>query len=187
MSRHRTAIAVVALVVVTAGLASAFAQSANELTGEPLLRALLAEMRSLRLSMQKNSAYELRGRLLLERARLHQEVIRELSREIEGASEILRPGESEMMMETEMEIVEGNIEARFAAHPNPEERKKMIEREKMMMERRKAMELRHREQMRVRFQRMETRLAEEREKLRAIEEELAQIQRELMAGAQTKE
>ncbi|HEU4522291.1 MAG TPA: hypothetical protein VFT12_09830 [Thermoanaerobaculia bacterium] len=172
-------VVILAAAALAIGATSLVAQTAAPLTGEPLLRALLDELRTLRVSLQRNSAYELRGRFLIDRARLHQETIRELSREVEQNSDYLRSSEPmEVSYEMEME----SMEARSAGIANPEERRKMIERHKEAMERRKEMEARHREQMRLRFQRMENRLAEEREKLRAIEEELAQIQTELTAS-----
>ena len=172
----RTWVVLLALAVAI-GATTVFAQTA-EPAGDALVRALLQELRALRVTMQKNSAYELRGRLLIDRARLHQETIRELSREVESGADFMRnePVEVSYDMET-------SIEARTAGIVNPEERKRMIEQQKEAMERRREMEQRHREQMRMRFQRMENRLAEEREKLRAIEEELAEIQRELTTTA----
>lgn len=173
-------VVILAVAALAISASSVFAQTAAELTGEPLLRALLEELRSLRVSLQKNSAYELRGRFLIDRARLHQETIRELSREVEANTDYMRSSEPvEVAYEMEMD----SIEARTVGM-NPEERKKMIERHKEAMERRKEMDARHREQTRMRFQRMENRLAEEREKLAAIEEELAQIQTELTAASE---
>ena len=170
----------IAFLVLLAVAAASFAQT-TALTGEPLLRALLDEIRTLRVSLQRNSAYEIRGRLLIDRARLHQETIRELSREIEGSADYLRPMEVDnTAMEHEAAMMEANMESRVASIPNPEERRKMIERQKAAMEQRKIMEQRHREQMRLRVQRLENRLAEEREKLRLVEEELAEMQKELM-------
>ena len=175
----KRSVVILAIAALAISASSLFAQTAAELTGEPLLRALLDELRTLRVSLQKNSAYELRGRFLIDRARLHQETIRELAREVESNSDYMRSGEPvEVAYEMEME----GMEARSAGIANPEERRKMIERHREAMERRKEMEARHREQMRMRFQRMENRLAEEREKLRAIEEELEQIQTELTAA-----
>ena len=133
----------------------------------------------MRTSMQKSSAYELRGRLLIDRARLHQETIRELAREVESHAEMLRSTDN---VDFGMDM-EGEMESRLSGIPNPEERRKAMERQKIAMERRKEMHARHMEQTRMRFQRMENRLAEEREKLREIEDELAQIQRELLAAS----
>ena len=178
----RTIVIVVTLLALGIGATTLVAQTAVELTGEPLLRALLDELRSLRLSMQKNSAYELRGRLLIDRARLHQETIRELAREVENNAEFLRSSDRPDM-ELEIDMETDAVEARTAGMTvNPEQRRKMIERHKQQMEMRREMQARHREQMRIRHQRMESRLAEEREKLQAIEDELAQIQRELTAA-----
>lgn len=178
----RVGISFLVALAVAALAVTSFAQT-NVLTGEPLLRALLEEIRLMRTSLQRNSAYEIRGRLLIDRARLHQETIRDLSREIEGSADYLRPSEVDnTAFEAEAAMIEANMESRVATIPNPEERRKMLERQKQAMEQRKAMEQRHREQMRMRVQRLENRLAEEREKLRVIEEELAEMQRELIGA-----
>ena len=175
--RNRIVVTIVAVLALLIGATTVTAQT-DELTGEPLLRALLEELRALRVSMQKNSAYELRGQLLVDRARLHQETIHELAREVEGNAEALRSSQpAEIVFDREMEMEA--MESRATGIPNPDERRKMIERHKEQMERRREMHERHMEQMRLRHQRMENRLAEEREKLQAIEDELAQIQREL--------
>jgi hypothetical protein len=162
------------LVAVTVGATSLFAQSTANLTGDALIRALIDEIRAFRVSQQKSAAYELRGRLLIDRAKLHQETIRELAREVENSTDFMRPEPVDVTYEMEAEM-----ESRAVGITNPEERRRMIERQKAAMEKRKEMEMRHREQMRMRFQRMENRLAEEREKLKAVEDELAEIQREL--------
>ena len=174
MSRQRFALAAVliASVAVTPLLA-------QELTGDALLRALLSEIRQLRTTLQKNSAYEIRGRLLIDRAKMHQETIRELSRELEGSVDIMQPIEADPSFDTEATMVEANIDARAATLPDPEERRRMIEREKAAIAKRREMHIRHREQMRQRFQRMETRLAEEKDKLAAVEAELERIHAEL--------
>ena len=174
--KNRITLAV--LVAVTVGTTSLFAQSTANLTGDALIRALIDEIRALRVSQQKNAAYELRGRLLIDRAKLHQETIRELAREVENNTDFMRSAEP---VDVTFEM-EAEMESRTAGITNPEERRRMIERQKEAMEKRKEMEMRHREQMRMRFQRMENRLAEERDKLKAVEDELAEIQREL-AGA----
>jgi hypothetical protein len=166
------------LVAVTIGATALSAQTTADLTGDALIRALIDEIRTFRVAMQKSSAYELRGRLLIDRAKLHQETIRELAREVENSADFMRqPEPADIAFEMEAEM-----EARTAGIANPEERRKMIERQKEALERRKEMEARHREQMRMRFQRMENRLAEERDKLKAVEDELAEIQRELASA-----
>jgi hypothetical protein len=184
MTRIRRVLAITSVVALTIAAPASFAQPATPLAGDTLTRALLEEIRTLRLSLQRNSAYELRGRLLLERARMHQETIRELSREVENSAEVMRPTSVEPMWEETM-MADVVTPAPGVVLPDPETRKKMQEREKKMLEYRKAMEAQHREQMRQRLQRMETRLAEERDKLKAIEEELAQMHRELTETARS--
>ena len=173
----RKPVALIAVVLITVGVTSLFAQT-SELAGDTLMRALIDEIRMLRVSLQKNSAYEIRSRLLIDRARLQQETIRELSREVEGSADYFRnmeePGR-DMDMTTEMTMVAPATAVPMSA----EDQRRMQEQQKEAMERRRTMEARHREQMRVRYQRMEQRLQEERDKLRAIEDELAEIQREL--------
>jgi hypothetical protein len=178
-TKHFRSAIVTAVIVLSLFATSLVAQPSAATAGDVVLQSLLEEIRALRVALQRNSAYELRGRLLIDRARLQQEVIRELSREIEAAGDYMRPVEVEPAWDIETTMTEANLEGRVAAIPNPEERRKMMEREKLMMGRRREMEARHREQMRLRYQRLEQRLQEETAKLRQIEDELAQIQAEL--------
>ena len=171
----RQPVALIAVVIITIGVTSLFGQT-SELAGDTLMRALIDEIRTLRLSLQKNSAYEIRGRLLIDRARLHQETIRELSREVEAQAEYFRNAEDPMR---DMDYTTETTMVAAAVPMSAEDQRRMQEQQKEAMERRKVMEARHREQMRVRYQRMESRLQEERDKLRAIEDELAEMQREL--------
>src|SRR6185312_13276423 len=98
MKNYRSVIAVlVAGLIATA----AFAQTAAPLTGDALMQALIAEIRTLRTTLQRNSAYEIRARLLLDRARMYQENIRELSREVENSTDFMRSPEMDSTMETE--------------------------------------------------------------------------------------
>ncbi|MBK5259370.1 MAG: hypothetical protein JJE51_07235 [Thermoanaerobaculia bacterium] len=160
--------------IVLAGATIGSAQTTSELAGDQVLRALLDEIRALRLTIQRNAAADIRGRFLIERARMQQEVIREIAREVEAYNESNR-----MSSEIEpFEEMEKEMEARVTAATDPE-RKKMLALEKERMGKRREMQARQQEQMRQRQQRMENRLAEERDKLRVIEEELAQLQREL--------
>ena len=165
-------------VVVAVASTAAFAQT-QQLTGDALVRALIDEVRQLRLAMQRSSAYEIRGRLLLDRAKMHQENIREISREVEASGDFIRSPEMSSDIVMDETMVEANMEARAASVADPQERERMIEREKKMMEQRKVMQERHREQMRMRYQRMEQRLAEEKAKLAEIEDELSKMQAEL--------
>jgi hypothetical protein len=154
------------------------AQTAPEPAGDALLRVLVEEIRALRTSLQKTSAYELRGRLLVDRARLHQENIRELTREVEGMSEAMRSSENvDFAFDAETEMA-----ARTSTMTNPDDRRRLEEQMKAQMEKRREMHARYLEQNRLRLQRLESRLMEERDKLAAIEGELADIQRELGAA-----
>jgi hypothetical protein len=151
----------------------AFAQSA-EPAGEDLLRALLTELRALRATLQRNSGLELRGQLLLERYRTQQQIVRELSREIEHR-DVAIP--TRMEHEPYAHMTE-DLEHRIAATTDPGQRRQ-LEREREMMNRRREMEEHHREEMRLRFQRQEMRLLEERAKLEALERELAALEAEM--------
>jgi len=175
----------IAAVVLLFGLVSVFAQSpvqstvqstvpSTVLTGEPLLRALLEEMRAIRTMMQTSSAQELRGRLLIERIKMQQEVVRDLARDIEQSTPAMPPV-TEIDPYSDMEE---DIDRRVRAETEPE-RKRIVEREKERLKRRRDMETYHREQSRLRIQRMENRLVEEREKLRILEDELTRLLREM--------
>lgn len=156
------------------GLTSPLAAQTDEQTNEKLLRALLEEMRTLRLTMHKTAAFQLRANVLLERMKLQQQNVRELQQQTDQWNL-----ERSSMMEREpFDDMISEVEERFRVETDPE-RKKQIERELEAHKRRKEMEGRHREQMQVRFQRMEARLSEENAKLRAIEEELARLEAEM--------
>ena len=170
-------VVLIAVAIVTMGVTSLFAQAAP-LASDDLLRVLIEEIRTLRLSLQKSSAYEIRGRLLLDRARLQQETIRDLQREVDAYAESLRNSETES--ETMYDIETTMVAAAVPGPASAEDQRRMAQQQKEVMERRKQIEARHREQMRVRYQRMETRLNDERDKLRAIEDELAEMQKDLM-------
>ena len=168
--------AVVAVTLVLAFAAFAVAQTTTDLAGERLLRALLDEMRALRTTLTRNSAYELRANLLIERVRMYQQSVHELQREVEqGELERSTRNDEESFAE-----VLDNMEERLRAETDPE-RRKQLERERDAMVRRREMQSRFREQQRARFQRRENRLAEEREKLRIAEDELARLEREIAA------
>ena len=174
MNNKRRVLAAAAILSIVFG-ATLLAQTAPQATGDALVRVLVDEIRALRASLQKNSAFELRGRLLIDRARIHQETIRELSRELEGMSEAVRSAD---MNDIAFDVAT-ETDARTAAVTNPEEKRRIEEQMKVQMERRKEMHARYVEQNRMRLQRLENRLADERDKLEAIERELAEIQREL--------
>ena len=154
---------------------SAFAQTApsSDQANAEVLRALLEEIRTLRMTLLKLNANELRGQLLVERFKAQQQIVRELQKEVEQWSD------NRMFADAEpMDDYMNDIEARYKAETDPE-RKKQMEREMEGFKRRREMELRHREQMRLRYQRLEMRLAEETSKLQAIEEELTKLEAEL--------
>ena len=151
--------------------ATALMAQTTELAGEELLRALLSEMKSLRTTIQKNAAYEVRANVLLERLRLQQQIVQELQREVDSRN----LEASFRMTEEPAEVYEADLEARLRVETDPNQRR-MLERELTGMSRRKEDAKRHREAMLVHAQRQERRLVEERDKLAAIEKELEKLQ-----------
>src|SRR5688572_29110267 len=117
----------------------AFAQAASDLHGEALLQAILAEMRLLRTTLQKNAAYELRARVLLERARIQQETVRDLQREVEN-----RNLEAEFRTEVEpFDQMVADLEERLRNETDAAARRS-IEQELAGLRRRKDINRRHR-------------------------------------------
>jgi len=162
---------VTVLAAITLAAPTALAQPDPGLQGEALLRALLEEMRMLRTTMQKNAAAELRLRVLLERARMQQETIRELQREVD---------QRQMEMEYRMEedpYDDGvqQAEQRLKTEPDANIRRQ-IENELSAMRRRREIGQRHRERIEQRFRRNEQRLSEEIDRLRTIEDELRRLE-----------
>jgi hypothetical protein len=159
------------LAAITLAASSALAQADPALQGEALLRALLEEMRLLRTTMQKNAAAELRLRVLLERARMQQETIRELQREVDQ-----RQMEMEYRMEEDpYDDAVQQTEQRLKTEPDANVRRQ-IENELSAMRRRREISQRHRERIEQRFRRNEQRLAEEIDRLRTIEDELRRLE-----------
>ena len=148
---------------------SALAQTQPATTDE-VLRALLAEVRALRVTLQQSTAFQLRGQLLLERLRLQQQVVRELSRETDQRNT--------MMEETQLNAYAEDIEERLRSETNPETRRD-LERERDQLKRRIEMQKKMIEEMKQRQQRQEARLIEERQRLEAIEAEIAALQKEM--------
>ena len=150
--------------------ATARAQDSSGLQGEALIRALLTEMQTLRVTLQRNASTELRARILLERLRIQQDTVRELQREVSH-----RPIEGEFRMEMEPIQEElANLETRLSEASEPAVRRQ-IEQEMAGLSKRHEMVQRQREHMQVRFQRQEQRLAEESARLSGIEDELQRL------------
>lgn len=151
---------------------SAFAQTtpAQPQSTDEVLRALLAEVRALRVAIQQTSAHQLRGQLLLERLRIQQQTVRELSRETDQRNT--------MMEEAQLNTYLEDLEERLRAETNPELRRD-LERERDQLKRRVELQKKMVEDMKVRQQRQEARLIEERQRLEAIEAELAALQKEM--------
>jgi flavin-dependent dehydrogenase len=159
-------------VLLFVGFTSGLAQTSGQLAGEELLRALLAEMRALRQTIQQNGSNELRGRFLLERTRVQAELVRELQRDVEQ-----RTMSTSVMEDDGMEQYIEDLEERL--RDAPPEQKRQLERERDQLRRRREMQKRQVEEARLRQQRIEQRLAEEREKLETLEAEIATLQREM--------
>lgn len=166
-------LAVVALVTL-GGVASGLAQSSGQLAGEELLRALLEELRALRTTIQRNSAVEIRGQLLIERARMQNEIVRELSRELEQRQMTGPMSEDESIIDEAMESFEDRIRTETDS-----EKRRQLEREREQMKRRREMQKRFIEEARLRQQRLESRLAEERDKLQELEAEITALTRDV--------
>ena len=176
MTRARLTLAASLLVLIASPLA---AQSSDP-RGDALLRALLEEMRLLRTTIQKNAAADIRARTMLERLRLQQDMVRDLSREVEN-----RQSSDEFRMDFEpFEEMIQQTEARLKEAPDAAA-KQQIERELQGLKRRKEMEQRNRQRMEVRFRRQEQRLEEETGRLRAIEEDLRRLEQQLAPPPET--
>lgn len=159
----------IAAVAILLAAVPALAQNPPQTTDE-VLRALLAEVRALRMTLQQNGALQLRGQLLVERLRLQQQVVRDLSRESDARNT--------MMEESQMNAYLEDIEERLRSETNPESRRE-LERERDQIKRRIEMQKKMVEEMKQRQQRQEARLIEERQRLEAIEAEIAALQKEM--------
>ncbi|HEY0143596.1 MAG TPA: hypothetical protein VGF48_22085 [Thermoanaerobaculia bacterium] len=166
-------LAIVALVTL-GGVASGLAQSSGQLAGEELLRALLEELRALRTTIQRNSAVEIRGQLLIERARMQNEIVRDLSRELEQRQMTGPMSDDEAIVDEAMESFEDRIRTETDS-----EKRRQLEREREQMKRRREMQKRYIEEARLRQQRLETRLSEERDKLQDLEKEINSLTRDI--------
>lgn len=166
-------LAIVALVTL-GGVASGLAQSSGQLAGEELLRALLEELRALRTTIQRNSAAEIRGQLLIERARMQNEIVRDLSRELEQRQMTGPMSDDEAIVDEAMESFEDRIRTETDS-----EKRRQLEREREQMKRRREMQKRYIEEARLRQQRLESRLAEERDKLQELEKEINSLTRDI--------
>jgi hypothetical protein len=164
----------IAAAVILVGITSGVAQTTSQVAGDELLRALLEEMRLLRTTIQKNSSADLRGRFLLERTRMQNEVVRELQRELEQRSMNTPMAGDEAMIDEATD----NYEQRIRNESNVEQRRQ-LERERDQMVRRREMQKRYIEEARIRQQRLEARVAEEREKLDALEKEIQVLANEM--------
>ena len=174
MNKARFALSASLLLLVTSPLLG----QTSDPRGDALLRALLEEMRLLRVTIQKNAAADIRARTMLERLRLQQETVRELGREVEN-----RQSSDEYRMEFEpFEEILQQTEARLKEATDPAMRQQ-IERELQGLKRRREMEQRNRQRMEVRFRRQEQRLEEETARLRAIEDELRRLEQQLAPAA----
>lgn len=139
-----------------------------------LMRALLEEMRALRLTLQKSAAFDLRARVLIERSRLQEQTVRELQREVDARN----MGRSMAMEDEPMETMIEQLNSRLRLETDPAQRQQ-IENEIQMMNRRREMYARHQEQMRVQEQQMESRLADEKNRLADIERDIMALEAEM--------
>lgn len=172
-SRLATALAVIFGTVLLTTPARAQASD----TTDVLLRSLIEEIRALRLTMQRSAGYDLRARVLLDRARLQQEIVRELEKDLNQRA--LNRGA--MMDEQPMEQMVEQFTEQLRTETDPERRRE-IEHQMQMMRRQQQMHARHLERMRLQEQQMENRLAEEKAKLDEIQRALMALEAELSAA-----
>lgn len=161
---NRTASLVLALILTIPAAASA--QPVESLAGEELIRALVREMRLLRMSIQQNANEELRAQVLLQRESRAAERVEQMGQQLEQNF----PDDGTMMSE-EFDMHADGLRNRLRSETDPEQRRQ-IETELGMIERRREMSTRHREQMRVRRQQLEQRFEEERARLETLRSEL---------------
>lgn len=149
---------------------------AQELSSAAELRKLVEEVRAIRVSMQRLSAADLRGRILLQQLAMQQQIVKELSSQVEGSK-------MDMGMNQDFEGFDqmtSNLDEKIKKEINPEARRQ-LERERDGAQRRKEAQVRGREQWRIRMQRVEIRTAEEQDRLKTLEKELALLVKELAA------
>ena len=144
-----------------------------ETSSDEVLRALLSEIRQLRVAMQKNQAHEVRAQILLERLRIQQQTVKELSQQVEHS-----PYETTEIATDGFDMHLADVQARLKAETDPQ-RRTQIEREIQMIGKRREMELKHREQAAVRRSQMEVKLKEESDRLASLEDQLQRLEREL--------
>lgn len=143
-------------------------------TEPELMRALLEEIRALRLTLQKSAALDLRAKVLIERARLQEQTVRELQREVDQRNMSRSIEIEDEPMETMVEQLNNRLRTETDA-----EQRRQIENELQMMQQRREMYTRHQERMRAYEQQMEARLGEEKNKLADIEREIMALEAEM--------
>lgn len=164
----------VALILISLLIASApaVAQPVESLAGEELLRALVREIRLLRVAMQHNASADLRADILLQREQRAAERVDQLAQQVQHGF----PDEAAMMDEFELHAEQ--LRSRLRTVTEPDQRDE-IELQLRMMERRRETSARHRETERLRRAEVERQLDAERARLETIRSELDSLMQEL--------
>lgn len=139
---------------------------------DALLRALIQEIRLLRVAIQRDVTAELRANILVERERRAAERVDQLAQQVEQNF----PDERFMMEDFDMHVEQ--LRTRLRTETDPEQRRQ-VETELAMIDRRREMNELHREQMRVRKIETERRLEEERARLETLRSEIDVLLNEL--------
>ena len=163
---------VVILISISILAAPLVAQPVESLAGEELLRALVREIRLLRVAMQGNASAELRAQLLLQREARAAARVDQLAQQIQHGF----PDEASMVDEFEMHGEQMRAQLRSETDPD---RRREIELQLSMMERRREMTARHRETERIRRSEVERQLDAERARLETLRNDLDTLMREL--------
>lgn len=148
------------------------AQPVESIAGDALLRALIQEIRALRVAIQRDVTAELRANILIERERRAAERVDQLAQQVEQNF----PDERFMMEDFDMHVEQ--LRSRLRTETDPEQRRQ-IEMELSMIDRRREMSELHREQMRMRKIETERRLEEERARLQTLRGEIDSLLNDL--------
>ena len=167
----RKAFAVI-LVSISIAAAPLVAQPVESLSGEELLRALVREIRLLRVAMQGNASAELRAQLLLQREARAAARVDQLAQQIQHGF----PDETSMI--DEFEIHADQLRGQLRTETDPDRRRE-VELQLSMMERRREMSARHREAERLRRSEVERQLDAERARLQTLRNDLDALMQDL--------
>lgn len=154
--------------------APAVAHASQPSSDAQLMRVLIEEIRALREAIQQNAALDLRSRVLVDRARMQSEIVRELQREVEQRA----MNRASMMEEEPFEPMMTQLTEQLRTETDQDKRGQ-IEIELDMMKKRREMYSRHQEMMREQERQMETRLVLEQRKLDEIQRDIMALEAQL--------